>query len=71
MTNLEFFKNGVHLSFLTDDNGLIRQSSFGTKKTDDSDALFVPTEVFASGENIAAHHGAKHLGSALSRLFYE
>lgn len=32
MTNLEFFKNGVHLSFLTDDNGLIRQSSLGAKK---------------------------------------
>ena len=61
MTNLDFFKNGVHLSFLTDDNGLIRQSSLGAKKTDNPDALFVPTEVFASGENIAAHHGSKHL----------
>ena len=71
MTNLDFFKNGVHLSFLTDDNGLIRQSSFGAKKTDNPDALFVPTEVFASGEDIDAHHGAKHLGSVLSRLFYE
>lgn len=71
MKKLAFIKNGIHLSFSIDGDGLVSQSSFGIKECEKTHALFVPTEVFASGENPDEHSGAKHVGSLLSRLFYE
>lgn len=71
MKELAFFKNGINLSFSISDSGAVALSDFGPEKHEQGNALFVPTEVFASGENPDMHHGAKHIGSTLSRLFYE
>lgn len=67
MKKLNFYKNKIYLSFIIDDDGRLDFLHIGRKDTEiDSNRFFVPTEVFATGENPNDHHGAKHTGSALS-----
>lgn len=71
MQKLEFNKNGIYLSFTVDDANRLSVGHIGlSKKELAPNARFTPTEVFASGFNPDAHHGAKYTGSVLSRLSY-
>ncbi len=67
MKQLIFFKNNIYISFVIDEQGRIGLAYIGKKsKKVNSDNLFCPIEVFATGENPDEHHGAKHIGSSLS-----
>ena len=73
MQKLEITKNKIHFSFCIDDEKRLILLYIGTninrfkEKKAEPDPVFVPCEIFASGENPDSHHGAKHIGSLLSQ----
>lgn len=66
MKKLNFYKNGIRLSFAIDDDGRLDILNIGKHgKELEVNGLFVPTEIFATGENLYNHRGENRCGNIL------